>query len=148
MSNVVNFNDANTRPQPFSMQQDVAQANVPMHVPAVLVGAVAQPVGPAQPLPVYNPGNPVVGEGGTIASGSQAQLVFSGATAVNGYIISNLHVSETLYANDLGVATLGSGLSIPILPGKSFQTPAGYKPPGPVSVVAATSGHAYSARRW
>jgi hypothetical protein len=84
----------------------------------------------------------------TITTGGTAQNAFS-ATPTNGWEIINPHATETLYAREGGTATVAdNGSNIPIAPKASYYTPATYKPTGDVSVIAATTGHAFIARRW
>jgi hypothetical protein len=131
----------------LSAEQSVDQSLAIVHVPAALVNNVATPTSPTAPLPTYNPGKAVTAEGGTVGVGGTAQSLFGGTVPVNGYLVSNLHTTEVMYLNDAGVATT-TGASVPVPPMVTFVTPSGYKPPGAVSLMAATTGHAYSARRW
>jgi len=145
---VVNIPAANTtNVVPLTAEQAVDGSNVILHLPTVLVGGVAQAVAASQPLPVYNPGTAATALGGTIATGGSAQFIFGGTTPTNGYSISNLHLTEVMYINDVGVGS-AAGASIPISALTTFVTPTGYKPPNDVSAYAATTGHPYSARRW
>lgn len=84
----------------------------------------------------------------TVVTGGTAANVF-GATPANGFEIINPHATETLYIRENGTATVAdNSTSIPIGPKGSYTTPAGYKPAGDVSFIAATTGHAIIARRW
>lgn len=85
---------------------------------------------------------------GTITAGGTAQNVFT-ATPANGFEIINPHATETLYIREAAAAAAAdNGASIPIGPRGSYVTPFGYKPTGDVSAIAATTGHAFIARRW
>jgi hypothetical protein len=139
--------DANTTPQSISTGVDVAGSLVPIHAPAVIAGGIAMPVGSSAPLPVINSaGSAAVDGSGTIATGGVAQTLFGGATPANGFLLAN-NSAATLYVSDVGTATPG-GASIPIAPSAVFATPSGYRPAGPVSLYADTTGQAFAARRW
>lgn len=84
----------------------------------------------------------------TIAAGGAAQNLFSGATPINGFRVSNPDPSEYLWISDSGAAVANGAGSEPIPPLGWFETPPGYKPVGPVSAVAATTGHKVTARSW
>jgi hypothetical protein len=83
---------------------------------------------------------------GTVAVGGTAQYLFSGLTPVNGYLVQN-NSAGPLYFSDTATA-VNTGASITLNPGVMWVTPPGYKPPGPVSLLGATSGAAYAARKW
>ena len=139
--------DANTQTQPLSTQIDVAGNLVAVHVPASVINGIATPVSADAPLPVeVAAGSPAVDGSGTIISGGVAQTLFGGVTPTNGFLVAN-NSSQTLYLCDVGVATPG-GASVPVPQGTVYTTPPGYKPGGPVSIVGATTGDAFAARRW
>src|SRR5271157_5242095 len=139
--------DANQAVQPISTQADVAGNLVPVHTPAALVGGIAQPVGPASPLPVINAaGGPAMDGSGAITVGGTAQPLFGGTVPTNGFLIAN-NSSHIMYWSDVGPAVTG-GDSVPIIAGDVFVTPSGYKPAGPVSLLGTTTADAFAARRW
>jgi len=139
--------DANTTVQSLSTQSDAQGNLVPVHVPAAVAGGVATPVSAVAPLPVINAaGAPAIDGSGAVVTGGVAQTLFGGITPGNGYLVANIS-SATLYISDVGAAS-GGGSSLPIAPGAIFVTPAGYRPPGPVSLYGGTTGQAYAARRW
>lgn len=139
--------DANTTTQSISTQADATGNLVPVHAPATIAGGIATPVGPTSPLPVINAtGSPAVDGSGTVMTGGMAQTLFAGVVPVNGFLVANSS-SATLYVSDVGVASAGGG-SIPIAPGAVFITPSGYKPAGPVSLYASSTGQSFAARRW
>jgi hypothetical protein len=84
--------------------------------------------------------------GGTVAVGGTAQYLFSGLTPVNGYLLRN-NSAGPLYFSDTATA-VNTGASITLNPSVMWVTPPGYKPPGAVSLLGATSGAAYAARKW
>ena len=139
--------DANTTTQSISTQTDVAGNLVPVHAPAAIAGGVATPVGPTAPLPVINvAGSAAIDGSGTIVTGGMAQPLFAAVVPVNGFLVAN-NSSATLYVSDVGAASAGGG-SIPIAPGAVFMTPSGYKPAGPISLYASSTGQSFAARRW
>jgi hypothetical protein len=139
--------DANTTTQSISTQIDSAGNLVPVHAPAAVAGGVAIPVGPTAPLPVINAaGSAAIDGSGTLVTGGMAQPLFAGLVPVNGFLVAN-NSSATLYVSDVGAASAG-GASIPIAPGAVFITPSGYKPGGPISLYAGSTGQPFAARRW
>jgi len=142
--------DANTQVQSLSTQSDVAGSLTVVNVPASLVGGIATPAQATAPLPVINTAGAVAVDGsGTIATGGMAQLLFGGVVPVNGFLIANPAASgDTLYFNDAGTAVILGAGSIPVAQAAVFVTPSGYKPAGAVSIIGATSGDKFTARRW
>lgn len=139
--------DANSQPQNLSTQVDAFGNLVPVHTPAALVGTVATPVSATNPMPVINAAGAVAVDGsGQILTGGVAQLLFGGIAPVNGYLVANSS-PETLWVCDVGAASPG-GASIPITSTAIFQTPDGYRPPGPVSIFGGTLAQPFAARRW
>jgi hypothetical protein len=139
--------DANTTTQSISTQIDSAGNLVPVHAPAAVAGGVAIPVGPTAPLPVINAaGSAAIDGSGTVVTGGMAQLLFAGVVPVNGFLVAN-NSSATLYLSDVGSASAGAE-SIPITPGAVFITPCDYKPAGPISLYAGSTGQSFAARRW
>jgi len=141
--------DANTTVQSLSTEVDGGGNLVPVHAPAVTnTQGVAAPVGPQNPLPVINTaGNPAVDGSGTVASGGAAQTLFGGIVPANGFFVQN-NSTAALWICDVGAASAG-GASIQLAAnGGAFATPPGYKPAGAVSLFGATTGQAFTARRW
>jgi len=141
--------DANTQTQPLSTQSDVAGSLACVNVPASVVGGIATPVATSAPLPVINAAGSVAVDGSsTIATGGTAQTLFGGVVPANGFLIANPAASgDTLYFNDAGAAAVAGAGSIPVAPGAVFVTPSGYKPAGAVSIIGATTGDKFTARR-
>jgi len=84
----------------------------------------------------------------TIATGGTAQAL-AGGTPVNGWSVSNPDaLAESLWVSDTGTAAANAAGSIEIVPGFSYETPPGRRPAGAVSVVAATTGHKFTASTW
>jgi hypothetical protein len=141
--------DANTTVQSLSTETDSSGNLVPVHAPATTnAQGVATPVGPQNPLPVINAAAAAAIDGsGTVATGGSAQLLFGGIVPTNGFMVQN-NSSQALWISDVGVASAG-GASVQIASnGGIFWTPSGYKPGGAVSLFGATTGQAFSARRW
>lgn len=92
---------------------------------------------------------PAVAGDGTIAAGGTAQAMFASVVPVNGYWIANPDASEDLWISDSGTAAANAVGSLCIPPRQVYETPIGYKPPGTaISIVAATTGHKFTARRY
>jgi hypothetical protein len=89
------------------------------------------------------------GDGLTISTGGVAQTLFGGAVPVGGFEVCNVDLFEELWLSDTTVASIG-GQGSYRLPGGgyTYRTPYGYKPLGPVSVVALSTGHRVTARKW
>jgi hypothetical protein len=139
--------DANTTTQSLATSLDGGGNLAPVHVPASLVGGVATPVSSAAPLPVINAaGSAALDGSGAVAVGGAAQTLFGGIVPANGYLVAN-NSSAVLYICDVGPATAG-GASLPISAGGIYATTAGYRPAGPVSLLGATAGQPFAARRW
>jgi hypothetical protein len=85
----------------------------------------------------------------SITTGGTAQNLFSGTTPTNGFEVCNPDPSEDLWISDSTTAALNGQGSYRVAPdGGTYTTPAGYKPIGPVSAIAATTSHKITARRW
>jgi hypothetical protein len=85
----------------------------------------------------------------TITTGGTAQNLFGGTTPVNGFSIYNPHASSDLWVSDSGTAAANAAGSIRVpANGGWYETPAGQKPLGVVSIVGATTGQPITARRW
>jgi len=84
----------------------------------------------------------------TIATGGTAQNLFSGTVPANGFSVFNPHATEYLWLSDSTTAAANAAGCIPVAPLGGYETPPGYRPVGAVSVIAVTTGHAVTARRW
>lgn len=91
---------------------------------------------------------------GTITTGGTAQTIIPATTGVSGFYIVNLDTTEPLWLNIGGAATAGNQGSAPIVAGAattysgtgSFYSGYGYN--AIVSVLAATTGHKFTCKRW
>lgn len=83
-----------------------------------------------------------------LAVGGAAQSLFSGTPPSSGFAIYNPDPTEYLWVSDSTTAALNGTGSIPVPPLAGYETPAAYRPLGAVSVIAATTGHKITARRW
>ena len=140
--------DANTSVQSLSTEVDGSGNLVPLHAPASVVAGVANPVGPANPLPVVNTAGAAASDGsGSLAAGGSPQTLFGGAVPANGFLVQN-NSSAALWVCDTGIASNG-GASLQLAAnGGIFVTASGYKPAGAVSLYGATAGQVFAARRW
>jgi len=141
--------DANTVVQSLATVSDGSGNLVPVHAPASTnAQGVAIPVGSQNPLPVINTAGAAASDGsGTVATGGSAQTLFGGIVPVNGYLVQN-NSNAALWVCDVGAASAG-GASVQVAAdGGLFVTPSGYRPAGAVSLFGATTGQAFSARRW
>jgi hypothetical protein len=140
--------DAFQQPQSLGTQSDSASNLATEHVPCSMVGGVATPVSTTAPLPVINAAGAIAsGASGSITTGGTAQFLFGGDTPVNGFQVQNNHASEALWVNDLGTAGVNVGFQV-TSGGGMYQTPDGYRPPGAVSIYAASTSHPFTARQW
>lgn len=89
------------------------------------------------------------GDGVSISVGGVAQLLFGGAVPAGGFEVCNVDLTEDLWLSDSTTAEIG-GVGSYRLPGGgyTYTSPYGYTPLGPVSVIAATTGHRITARKW
>jgi hypothetical protein len=141
--------DANTQTQSLSTQSDAAGNLVCLNVPASVVAGVATPAGATAPIPVMNTAGGVAVDGsGSITTGNTAQNLFGGTIPTNGYLIANPNASDALWFNEGGTAAANAAGSIAIAALGSFATPSGYKPVGVISIVAASTGDKFTAKRW
>lgn len=122
-------------------------------VVAILKGIYAALVAPL-PAGTNVLGSVLIGSTGiagdaAITSGGTAQNLFSAATPTNGYEVCNPDNTEDAWISDSATAAAnGQGSYRAATNGGCYTTPPGYKPVGAVSVVAATTGHKLTARRW
>jgi hypothetical protein len=86
---------------------------------------------------------------GTITAGGSAQYIFgSAAIATNGWWIANGHATEDLWVSDSTVAAVG-GVGSMCIPAKTDRyTPYQYESPAALSIIAATTGHQFMARKF
>ncbi|MBV9861898.1 MAG: hypothetical protein JO267_07095 [Alphaproteobacteria bacterium] len=141
--------DANTTVQSLSTVLDQSANLVPVHAPGALdAQGVAVPVSSQNPLPVVPMTVIAAADGsGTIGTGGSAQTLFGGIVPITGFLVQN-NSAGTLWVSEVGVAAAG-GASIQIAAnGGLFVTPPGYKPAGAISLYGATTGQAFTARRW
>lgn len=91
---------------------------------------------------------------GTITAGGTAQTIIPSTTGVTGFYIVNIDTTEPLWMNIGGTAAANTQGSAPLQaatattfagPG-SFYSNFGYN--NIVSVVAATTGHKFTCKRW
>lgn len=100
-------------------------------------------------LSVTTTGNSGVDGSTTISVGGTAQNLFSGVTPANGFEICNPDAAEDLWISDSTTAAANNTGSYRVGPnGGTYTTPSGYKPVGAVSVIAVTTGHKITARKW
>ncbi|MGB9154222.1 MAG: hypothetical protein WCD70_14170 [Alphaproteobacteria bacterium] len=94
-------------------------------------------------------GNTGVDGSTTITTGGTAQNLFAGATPTNGFGIYNPDPVNDLWISDSTTAVANGTGSIRVAAnGGGYETPAGYKPIGAVSVVGAVTSQKITARRW
>lgn len=85
----------------------------------------------------------------TITTGGTAQNLFAGATPTNGFAIYNPDAANDLWVSDSTTAAINGVGSIRVAAnGGGYETPPDYKPIGPISIVAASTGAKITARRW
>lgn len=83
---------------------------------------------------------------GTITTGGTAQQLTT--TPTHGFLIQNIS-SGDLWINDVGASAAINGTgSIRLSPGAYFETPVGYSSPNNISIIGATTGQAFSGRKW
>lgn len=86
---------------------------------------------------------------GTITAGGTAQTVFAVGTVINGYEIINPDPGEDLWLSDTATPVANGTGSIRVAAnGGGYTTPLSAQPVGAVQVVAATTGHKFTARKW
>ena len=85
----------------------------------------------------------------TITAGGTAQNLFLGVKPPNGFAVYNPDPTEDLWVSDSATAAANATGSIRVVAnGGGYETPPGYHPAGPVSIVGATTGHKITARFW
>ncbi len=85
----------------------------------------------------------------TITTAGVAQTLFGGAIPGNGFAIYNPDAVNDLWISDSTTAAVNGLGSIRVFAGGGgFETPALYRPFGPVSVIGAAAGQKITARSW
>jgi hypothetical protein len=105
----------------------------------------------AKPLPVaLSAQSAATTDGsGTIAAGGTAQNLFGGATPPNGFAVYNDDAANDLWISDTGTALANAAGSIRVAAnGGGYESPAGRKPKGAVSIVGALTGQKFTASAW
>lgn len=103
----------------------------------------------ANPFPTKTASTALTDGSTTITAGGTAQNAFAAAAVVNGYEIVNPDPSEDLWISDTTTAVAnGTGCIRVAANGGAYSSPPGMAPSAAVSVVAATTGHKFTARRW
>lgn len=86
---------------------------------------------------------------GTITAGGTAQNLFGGTAPLHGFLLVNLDPAELLWFSMSTTAAANATQSIPLAPlGGTFVSPIGMIPFAAISVVAATTGHKFTAVQW
>jgi len=126
---------------------NTAEARVMMTLDA---SGNAVPAAAATPVPTSATAAPSVATdaSSTITTGGAPQNVFGATIPTNGWAVYNPDASETLWVSDTTTAAPNAVGSIPVFAGSGYETPPGRKPIAAVSIVAATSGHKFTASRW
>lgn len=98
---------------------------------------------------VVSMGRPSAIGDAVIAIGGTAQYLFGGVVPPNGYAIYNPDATNDLWSSDSQVAAAnGLGCIRSASNGGGYETPAGYKPVGKVSIVGAVTSQKITARWW
>ena len=85
----------------------------------------------------------------TLTSGGAAQSLCGGVTPTNGWAVYNPNLSDDLWCSDSATAAINGAGSIRIVAnGGGYETPAGYRPAGPITCVGPTAGDKVTGRRW
>ena len=85
----------------------------------------------------------------TITIGGSAQILCGGVIPMHGWAVYNPNATDDLWCSDTTTAAINGAGSIRIVAnGGGYETPAGYRPSGPVSCVGATTGDKITGRRW
>lgn len=103
------------------------------------------PVAKTNPMPVYEPPRTVTNISGTITTGGTAQTLSASNSTGRKFFIENLHTTEDLWWNDLGTATAAQP-SFKIVAGALYESP--YSTTAAISIIGATTAHAFTAREW
>lgn len=101
------------------------------------------------PMPTTVGATALTDASSTITAGGTAQTLFSAASVVSGYEVINPDPTADLWISDTTTAAANGTGSIRIVAnGGSYSSPAGMKPSAAVSIVGATTGQKFTARRW
>ncbi|MFA4994205.1 MAG: hypothetical protein WC521_02750 [Bdellovibrionales bacterium] len=96
-----------------------------------------------------NNSNTATDASGTITTGGTAQTLFGGIVPSNGFAVYNPDATNDLWISDTVTALAnGTGSIRVVANGGGFETPPFCKPCGVVSIVGATTGQKFTARRW
>ena len=100
------------------------------------------------PLPTTTKASGSTNGSGVITAGGTAQYLFASAVPVNGYEIFNPDPANDLWVSDFGVAT-AAGYGSFLVPARGwYRSPVGCAPHSAISILGATTGHAFTARSW
>lgn len=113
--------------------------------PAVLCDTNGTAISATNPLPVTTTAagvSTLTDRSGTIAAGATAQTAAAANTSRDYLLIQNTDATEDLYFN-FGTTAVATQPSIKLTPNSSWENPSHFCPTGLVSVIAATTGHAY-----
>lgn len=108
--------------------------------PVVIVNSAGTELGP-----VAAASGAPTDRSGTIAAGATAQTAAAALTTRRYLLIENLSTTEDLWFN-FGTTAVASQPSILLAAGKSWENPPHFCPTGLVSVIAATTGHAFTCK--
>jgi len=110
------------------------------------VGGVPTPVSTANPLTTAPISGALTDKSGTITTGGTAQTAAAANTSRKYLFIENPYTAtETLWFSTVAAAVADSP-SIALQPGDTWENPPHFCPTGAVSVIAATTGHKWTAR--
>jgi hypothetical protein len=108
-------------------------------------GTNSGPVAVSNPMPVYEPPRTITNISGTITTGGTAQVLSASNATGRHFSIENLSTTEDLWFYDLGTATIAQP-SMKLTPSGYYESP--YSTTAALSIVAATTAHAFAAREW
>jgi hypothetical protein len=93
--------------------------------------------------------NPATSGDTTITTGGTAQYLFASFVPINGFAVYNPDATNDLWVSDSAVAVANGQGSIRVAAnGGGYETPAGYKPLGRLSIIGAVTAQKITARRW
>jgi hypothetical protein len=93
---------------------------------------------------------------GTVATAATAVTPIPAGTPYKGFLLANLNTTEGMWWAPAGTAAAAAAGSVPLAAGTAttfagagiFVSPPGFGTNIPISVVAATAGHAFSCYWW
>jgi hypothetical protein len=95
------------------------------------------------------PGDPASDGSGTITLGGTAQTLFGAVVPTNGFGVYNPDPAEDLWISLFSTAAIGASGSVRLAAnGGWYETPPNMKPSNTVSIIAATTGHKFTADKW